>query len=318
MKEQPLVSIIIPTYNRAHLIGETLDSILAQTYTNWECIVVDDDSTDHTDKVLAKYCVKDTRFQYFHRPKDRLPGGNAARNYGFELSKGYYIQWFDDDDIMLPNYLSSRMSVIDTSTNLCMLSGKLVDEYKNDIRDLKWFNDDTLYRQYVLKLSEILSPSVLFKRQFLNKKVLFNEALFRSQEAEFFSRVFFNLNTSEYKQIPEIGFLYRQHQQTKSFTDNTYNSGYKKAHFLVHQTNWNQAIIIKDKEIIKYCYKKIIILLFETIRAKDTMLFKEILRYLKKHVKPLLFFKIKSSLYLILWTNTQGYKFKPYLLNQNL
>ena len=71
MQEHPLVSIIILTYNRAHLIGETLDSVLAQTYTHWECIVVDDGSTDATDEVLATYVEKDSRFQYHHRPKDR-------------------------------------------------------------------------------------------------------------------------------------------------------------------------------------------------------------------------------------------------------
>ena len=92
MKE-PLVSIIIPTYNRAHLIGETLGSVLAQTYQNWECIVVDDGSTDNTEAVLATFTAKDSRFQYDQRPKDRLAGGNAARNYGFELSKGEYINW---------------------------------------------------------------------------------------------------------------------------------------------------------------------------------------------------------------------------------
>ncbi len=79
MAEQPLVSIIIPTYNRAHLIGETLDSVLAQTYTNWECIVVDDGSTDATDELMAKYCAKDARIRYYHRPDLHLSGGNGAR-----------------------------------------------------------------------------------------------------------------------------------------------------------------------------------------------------------------------------------------------
>ncbi len=111
-RENPLVSIIIPTYNRAHLIGETLDSVLAQTYQNWECIVVDDGSTDNTDEVMGKYIAEDARFQYHHRPKDRLPGGNAARNYGFELSRGEYIQWFDSDDIMLPKKLQTDISYI--------------------------------------------------------------------------------------------------------------------------------------------------------------------------------------------------------------
>lgn len=54
-QKEPLVSIIIPTFNRAHLIGETLDSIIAQTYTHWECIVVDDGSTDNTEEIMTSY-----------------------------------------------------------------------------------------------------------------------------------------------------------------------------------------------------------------------------------------------------------------------
>src|SRR5690606_34735075 len=105
----PLVSIIIPTYTRAHLIGETLDSVLAQTYTHWECIVVDDGSADGTDTLMKSYCDKDARFQYHHRPADRLPGGNAARNYGFEVSKGEYVMFLDSDDLYIKTALKERV-----------------------------------------------------------------------------------------------------------------------------------------------------------------------------------------------------------------
>ena len=72
-----LISIIIPTYNRAHLISETLDSILAQTYLNWECIVVDDGSTDTTADVMREYIKKNSRFQYHQRPDNRKKGPNS-------------------------------------------------------------------------------------------------------------------------------------------------------------------------------------------------------------------------------------------------
>ena len=102
---QPLVSIIIPTYNRAHLLGETLDSVLAQTYQKWECIVVDDGSEDHTQELLKRYRKKDNRFTFFERPSEKPKGANACRNYGFEKSLGVYINWFDSDDLMHPKKL---------------------------------------------------------------------------------------------------------------------------------------------------------------------------------------------------------------------
>ena len=104
-----LISIIIPTYNRAHLISETLDSILVQTYPNWECIVVDDGSTDTTADVMREYIKKDSRFQYHQRPDNKKKGPNSCRNYGFELSQGECIKWFDSDDIMLPYLLEKQV-----------------------------------------------------------------------------------------------------------------------------------------------------------------------------------------------------------------
>ncbi|MCG2430487.1 glycosyltransferase family 2 protein [Aequorivita xiaoshiensis] len=101
----PLISIIIPTYNRANLIGETLMSIQNQTYQNWECIVVDDRSTDNTEEVINEFCKADNRIQYFKKPSHLLKGPSAARNYGVERSKGEYINFFDSDDLMHPQKL---------------------------------------------------------------------------------------------------------------------------------------------------------------------------------------------------------------------
>lgn len=108
----PLVSVIIPTYNRAHLIGETLESILAQTYSQWECIVVDDGSSDSTEEVMGEYLKKDSRFKFYHRPTERIKGANACRNYGFENSTGDYVIWFDSDDLMTSNHIALKVEQI--------------------------------------------------------------------------------------------------------------------------------------------------------------------------------------------------------------
>ena len=91
----PLVSIIIPTFNRYDYIGETLESVIMQTYRNWECIIVDDGSSDYTSQLIDFYCEKDNRFKYFTRTKDLTKGANSCRNLGFKKSSGKYIQWLE-------------------------------------------------------------------------------------------------------------------------------------------------------------------------------------------------------------------------------
>jgi glycosyltransferase involved in cell wall biosynthesis len=81
---EPLVSIIIANYNRAHLIEETLDSIKNQSYAFFECIIVDDGSTDDSVNVIQNCILGDDRFQFFRRPKSRRKGANASRNWGFK------------------------------------------------------------------------------------------------------------------------------------------------------------------------------------------------------------------------------------------
>jgi len=142
----PLVSIIIPTYNRAHLIGETLDSVLAQTYTNWECIVVDDGSADGTDKLLATYCEKDARFQYHNRPSNRLKGANACRNIGFELSKGEYVNWLDSDDIWSRNKIEEQIKILivsDSDIVTCKWG-----RFEKDVCDAFICENEPYYKNY--------------------------------------------------------------------------------------------------------------------------------------------------------------------------
>lgn len=112
----PEVSIIIPTYNRGHIISKTLGSILDQTYSNWECIIVDDGSEDSTSDVVNQYSHEDARFKYVVRPNERPKGANACRNYGFELSRGKYINFFDDDDIMLPTKMEQQIKSLENSS----------------------------------------------------------------------------------------------------------------------------------------------------------------------------------------------------------
>lgn len=104
-----MISIIIATYNRATYIAATLTAIQNQTYKDFECIIIDDGSADHTDQIVAPFVKEDSRFQYMQRPEHVRKGANYSRNYGYALSKGSYIKFFDSDDLMLPHHLAVCM-----------------------------------------------------------------------------------------------------------------------------------------------------------------------------------------------------------------
>lgn len=189
----PLVSIIIPTYNRAHLIMETLDSIIAQTYTNWECIVVDDGSTDDSAQVITGYSKKDQRIKLYSRPSTKHKGANACRNYGFELSMGDYINWFDSDDIMLPQKLELQINQLEDrpETNYSICQTAWIDRNDGSFIGLraKAVVSETPWEDYICYriFWSILAP--LWRRSFIETHHLrFDESLQQSQEYDFHIR----------------------------------------------------------------------------------------------------------------------------------
>lgn len=106
-----LVSIIIPSFNSQEFIAETLDSVMSQTYGNWECIIVDDGSEDGTIGIIQEYCKRDKRFRFYSR--HRVPkGASTCRNIGLEKSLGEFIVFLDSDDLLDMNCLDGRIKSI--------------------------------------------------------------------------------------------------------------------------------------------------------------------------------------------------------------
>lgn len=103
-----LVSVIMPTYNCGKFIAETIESIQAQTYTNWEIVIVDDCSTDNTKEIVDEYIAKDSRIKY--HCLETNSGAAVARTKSMELADGEYIAFCDSDDLWMPDKLERQLA----------------------------------------------------------------------------------------------------------------------------------------------------------------------------------------------------------------
>lgn len=113
---QPLVSIITPVYKCEQYIRETLDSVLAQTYTNWEMLLADDCTPDNSAQIIAEYIEKDHRFKYIKLSQNGGPA--VARNVALENAKGRYIAYLDADDIWFPEKLEKQIAYMNENNIL--------------------------------------------------------------------------------------------------------------------------------------------------------------------------------------------------------
>lgn len=107
-EEQPLVSIIMPAYNAELHIAESIDSVISQTYSNWELLITDDRSTDTTQKIINEYAIQDSRIKLFIN--DENGGAGIARNNSIKQSVGRFIAFLDADDQWLPEKLTTQIS----------------------------------------------------------------------------------------------------------------------------------------------------------------------------------------------------------------
>ena len=115
MINQSLVSVIVPCYNQNEYIAETLESVLCQTYYNWECIIINDGSTDNSENIILNYCKKDSRFKYIYQENQ---GIIAARNNAIKQCHGRYILPLDGDDVILKDYLDFAVKILDKDDSI--------------------------------------------------------------------------------------------------------------------------------------------------------------------------------------------------------
>ncbi|CAC9976389.1 MULTISPECIES: glycosyltransferase family 2 protein [Flavobacterium] len=211
----PLISIIIPVYNRESLIKETLDSILVQTYKNWECIIVDDGSDDNTENIISEYIKRDNRFQFYKRPETMIKGANSCRNYGFSLSNGEWVKWLDSDDLMYIDSMDIESKLMKGYSNVILSPLVLYDfDQKKEIKKSNIFSADLIHDYFIAKVALYVSGP-LWERKFLNKQeYLFDENISNVDDWDFNMRMLYKKPIIRYNEKPTI--LYRLHNDSLS------------------------------------------------------------------------------------------------------
>ena len=181
------VSVIVPNYNRAIFIGEMIKSIQSQTYSNWELIIVDDGSSDDSITVIESY-LNDSRIKLFARPSNRPKGGNAARNFGYEMSTGDYIKWLDSDDLLASHCLEKQTNFAKEGNFDVVFSRSRFFKKREENGDLIWdkywsksFPLKDPFNNYLGGKIRFSTADGLWKKDFLEKKP-FQEDLRNSQE----------------------------------------------------------------------------------------------------------------------------------------
>jgi len=195
LSNNPLVSIVIATYNRADLLPETLDSVLRQNYHHWECIIIDDGSNDQTGDVVQKYLRNEPRFRFYRRTNQYKKGPAGCFNYGLDLSTGELIQWFGSDDIMSEIMLSEIVKgFLDHPAVQSVYSNMYFFEEKPELitgqtKINKRLNE--FYENTITWSIPVWSLNFMFRTEFLKKvNIRFDESLERLIDYDFHSRLF--------------------------------------------------------------------------------------------------------------------------------
>jgi len=180
-----MISIVIPVFNRVHLLPACLESVLAQTNPNWECILIDDGSTDDSLALMQSYCDQDPRFRLLQR--DREPkGAPTCRNIGWQAAKHEYICFLDSDDVLLDYYLTQRIGFIEhDKTEFDFLLFPNV-ELKNDVftRYRCLPNESNPLESFLSFNSTWQTASPLWKKSFLQTIEGWNEQSQSWQDGE--------------------------------------------------------------------------------------------------------------------------------------
>jgi glycosyltransferase involved in cell wall biosynthesis len=176
MVSEVKVTVIVPTYNRAHMAPETIDSILAQTFKDFELIIVDNYSKDNTEKMVKKYIKKDKRIRYYKNQNNGIISVN--RNYGIRKAGGELIAFCDDDDLWLPDKLERQLAEFEKDSSIGLVCGNGInfnEEGEFGLISEVEFTDEDFTFEALLQKNRVVSASVMIKKEVLDDVGLFKE-----------------------------------------------------------------------------------------------------------------------------------------------
>ena len=223
-----LVSVIVPVYNAAEYIGETIESVLAQTYCEWELLLVDDGSKDASCEIMEGYAKKDERIQVIHKENE---GAAKARNTGVRMAKGRYIAYLDADDLWTPDKIEKEVGFAkEYNAAFCFTGYEFADEkgkgtgkivkvprtltYKQAMKNTTIFTSTVLFDLSKLSKEDIQMPVVKSEDTALWWKVLKqgNVAYGLNENLVKYRRVAHSLSSNKWEAIKRIWNLYRKQE----------------------------------------------------------------------------------------------------------
>ena len=289
MNNKSLISCIIPTYNRGKKISTAINSILNQTFSDIEILVIDDQSVDNTKEVVEKLAKKDSRIKYHINPNK---GANNARNFGITHAIGKYIAFLDDDDVWIPTKLKKQLDklsslpseygIIYSTFARNKTNGKTARRHPSRFSAIK--EGDIL--NYLLKRNFITTSTLLIKKEVFEKSGLFDPTYKSFQDWELLTRIAKHYHFSFYNEI-----LVNMYESDDSITLN--KTGRVMTSFRLLKQNLH---LYKNKtKLLSYRYCSIGFTLLKLKRYRGAKLFlRRSLKYNNLNIEALMYLFISG------------------------
>nr|WP_196244073.1 glycosyltransferase [Lysinibacillus sphaericus] len=208
------VSIILPVFNSEIFVQQAIESIINQTYSQFELIIIDDGSTDNTKQIL---------YEYESNPKVHLisleknSGVSEARNIGIQESKGEYITFIDADDLLLPNKLEEQVNVLKQNKSIDFVFNDImvIDQNNNKVNELKsYFQPENILLELCFRQIIPAPACIMVKKEFINRNnIMFNKELKYAEDYDFTFQLFLH---GKYFYLKESLYLWRRHSKNTS------------------------------------------------------------------------------------------------------
>lgn len=250
----PLISIIVPCYKQAQYLSECLQSVIEQTYQNWECIIVDDGSPDDTENIAKEWCLKDKRIKYLYKDND---GVSAARNAGIAISQGQWILPLDADDKIAPQYLELAVQVIEKDDKVGIIYCEA--EFFGD-KTGKWELEAYDFEKLLIK-NQIFCTAFYKKADWGRIRGYDINMTHGYEDWEFWVNLINTTNT-KVERINYIGFYYR----IKSDSRNTNLNSFLKSRF-----DMEMYVIQKHSNLYLKRFGSICNILDENLKYKELL-----------------------------------------------